>query len=248
VVKEALGVSGKGMVVIDRPRRLQQLVAMLKRRAAGTGESRLELVVERWIDKACDLNYQLVVAHDGSVSFDFVKEALTEGGVHRGHLMPSRLDAAQVEELRACAMDIGRALYADGYRGVAGVDAILETTGRLYPLLEINARFNMSTYQTDVAERFVGADRVALARHWPLRLRRRLGFDELADRLGPLLFDAGRGTGVLVNNFAAVNAAHAPDREFDGRLYALVIADSRGALNAVEGATSQRLGALQEAA
>jgi predicted ATP-grasp superfamily ATP-dependent carboligase len=248
VVKEALGVSGKGIVVIDARRRLEQLVAMLERRALRTSDGRLDLVVEHWIeDKACDLNYQFVIARDGTVTFDFVKEALTEGGVHKGHLMPSRLTPAQVDYLRECAGEIGAQLHADGYRGVVGVDAILDASGQLYPVLEINARFNMSTYQTDVAERYIGPGKVALACHWPLRLRQRLAFDDLAARLRELLFDAERGTGLLVNNFAAVNAALTPAGEFDGRLYGLLIAESRAALTRLDEAVTHRLRDLQEA-
>jgi hypothetical protein len=247
VVKEALGVSGKGIVVIDRRRRLDQLAAMLERRAERSGDDRLDLVVEQWIeDKACDLNYQFVIARDGRVTFDFVKEAMTEGGVHKGHLMPSRLARSQVDVLRESAAGIGAALFADGYHGVVGVDAIVTTDGRLYPVLEINARFNMSTYQTDVAERWVNGDRTALARHWALRLRSPLAFDELAGRLGSLLFDSTSETGLLVNNFATVNAAALPEGEFDGRLYGLLIADTHAELMRLDRAVSDVVRDLQE--
>jgi hypothetical protein len=241
VVKEALGVSGKGIVVIDRRRRFEQLVAMLQRRAARTGDDRLDLVVELWIDKACDLNYQFVIGRDGTVTFDFVKEALTEGGVHKGHLMPSRLDHEQVDELRACASAIGASLFEDGYRGVVGVDAILDTSGRLYPVLEINARFNMSTYQTDIAERMIGPGKIALARHFNVRLRRPLGFDELATSLGKSLYDRERASGFVVNDFAAVNAAATPDRAFDGRLYGLLIANSYAEIERLDAAVASGL-------
>ena len=246
-VKEALGVSGKGIAVLDRPRRLEQLVAMLTRRAGRIGDTTLELVVERWIDKACDLNYQFVVGLDGTVTFDFVKEALTANGVHKGHLMPARLEADQVEEVRDAASAIGAALYRDGYRGVVGVDAILDRDGRLYPMLEINARFNMSTYQTDIAERWLRGDAAAVARHCPLRLRRPLGFDELAEWLGDQLFDADRGSGLLVTNFAAVNAAWTGGGPFDGRLYGLFIAESLERVRELETAVGDRLRGLMEA-
>jgi hypothetical protein len=246
VVKEVLGVSGKGVVVIDRARRLEQLTAMLERRAQRAGDGRLEVVVEQWIEKACDLNYQFVIARDGAVTFDFVKEAVTERGVHKGHVMPSRLGADQIDELRDAAQRIGERLFADGYHGVVGVDAILGAAGDLYPILEINARFNMSTYQTDVAQRFIGSDRVALARHYPMRLRRRRSFADVAEHLGAALFDPERETGFLVNNFAAVNAAAGAGDAFDGRLYGLCIAQSAAAVARLDAEVAARLSALQE--
>jgi hypothetical protein len=247
VLKESLGVSGKGVVVIDRPRRLEQLVAMLERRAATSGDRRLDLVVEEWVEKECDLNYQFVITRTGDVSFDFVKEALTHRGVHRGHVMPSRLSDAQVDELRSCAQRLGPHLFADGYHGVVGVDAILARDGELYPVLEINARFNMSTYQARISERLLGRDDVALARHYSLRLDEPIAFAELAGWLGDTLYDPARGRGLLVNDFAAVNAAAGGDGAFDGRLYGLCIASSREQAISLDADVEARLCALQEA-
>jgi len=241
VVKEALGVSGKGILVIDRRRRLDQLVAMLQRRADRNADDRLDLVVEQWIEKTCDLNYQFVVGRTGTVTFDFVKEALTEAGVHKGHVMPSRLDPGQLDELRDCSAEIGASLFADGYYGVVGVDAILDADGRLYPVLEINARFNMSTYQTDLAQRFVGPGNVALARHFNLRLARPVTFDEVAGWLDGLLFDPERNSGLLINNFAALNAAATENSPFDGRLYGVMIGDSHAELGRLDAAVTASL-------
>ena len=53
------------------------------------GDDRVALVVEEWVAKRADLNYQFTVGRDGQVHFDFVKEALTEGGVHMGHRIPA---------------------------------------------------------------------------------------------------------------------------------------------------------------
>ncbi|RBL85782.1 hypothetical protein DDE05_14780, partial [Streptomyces cavourensis] len=90
VVKDAFGVSGKGISVLDDERRLDTLRRMIDRRAARSGDDRVVLVVEEWVDKTADLNYQFTLGRDGSVHFDFVKEAITEDGVHKGHRFPAR--------------------------------------------------------------------------------------------------------------------------------------------------------------
>lgn len=220
VVKESLGVSGRGMVVLDSPQRAERLLRMLERRDAG---GPLPVIVERWIDKRCDLNYQFIVGRDGRVLFETVKTALTDNGVHRGHVFPAALRPDQIGQLQAAAEVIGAALAREGYYGLVGVDALLGADDTLYPCLEINARFNMATYQNRIAERFLGPGRHALATVFDLRPTRAHGFDEVRAALGPLLLqDPGPdSTGVLINNFATLNAAVTPGRPSHGRIYAV---------------------------
>jgi D-alanine-D-alanine ligase-like ATP-grasp enzyme len=205
-VKEAFGVSGKGIATVDNPRRADRLRDLIAKRVRDSGDERIAFVVERWVAKTGDLNYQFTVGHDGSVRFDFVKEQLTENGVHKGHRIPARITPAQHDELVDAAERLGKRLAADGYFGVVGVDAMVDPDGGLYPVIEINARYNMSTYQLPLQERFVGPGQVALARHYPLRLSEPLSFGEARRLLGGLLLDRAGGTGLLVNNFATVNA------------------------------------------
>lgn len=228
VVKESLGVSGRGMVVLDDPKRGERLLRMIERRAGQ--DRRASVVVERWIDKRADLNYQFVVGRGGEVRFETVKTALTENGVHRGHLFPPALSPGQVDELRAAAEVIGKELAAAGYFGLAGVDALLAADGTLYPCLEINARFNMATYQNRIAERLVRDGQYALATTFDLQPGRVYGFEEVRSALGGLLLDgahgAGRGPrGVLINNFATLNAMLLAGGKPYGRVYAICVGD-----------------------
>lgn len=244
VVKDAFGVSGKGLAVVADDGRLDQLRRMIGSRARRAGDDRLALVVEEWVAKRADLNYQFTVAREGGVQFDFVKEALTENGVHKGHRMPARLTPAQHAELRAAAQALGGALAADGYYGVVGVDAMVDPDGGLYPVVEINARNNMSTYQARLQELFLDRGEIALVRQYPLRLRRPLPFGQLRERLGDLLYARRGDTGLLVNNYATVNAAvpaGGAGAAVEGRLHGLIIAGSAAELTAAENAIADRL-------
>ncbi len=257
VLKDAFGVSGKGIVVLDSAKRLSRLHRMAvqqaeKAAAAEGGAPRTALVIEEWVAKRCDLNYQFTVGRDGSVHFDFVKELLTENGVHKGHRIPARLSEAQVAEIAATAQQLGAQLAADGYYGVVGVDAMVDPDEGLYPVIEINARNNMSTYQNVVHEGgLAGADDVAVARHWPLRLTRPLPFGELAALLDGLLLTApGPGAeGLFVNNYATVNAAAADETGtdgYEGRLYGVLVAADDARIEAIDADITRRLAAHPE--
>lgn len=246
VVKDAFGVSGKGIVVLDDARRLDQTHRMILRRADRSGDDRVALVAEQWVTKRADLNYQVTVGLDGAVHFDFVKEALTEGGVHKGHRMPPALDAAQLAEVRDAGERLGERLAADGYVGVVGVDAMVGTDERLFPVTEVNARNNMSTYQVPLQERLVPPGWHALARQYPLRLPSPVPFKRIRQVLGDLLAAGPGGAGLVVNNFATVNAAARPGGDFAGRLYALVVAPTAAAAQALDDRAGHALARLEE--
>ncbi|MDW5329528.1 hypothetical protein [Plantactinospora sp. KLBMP9567] len=226
-VKDAYGVSGKGIVLVDDERQLDQIHRMMVRRADRTGQHRLGVVLERWVPKSADLNYQFTIGREGGVHLDFVREAVTERGVHVGHRIPARLTPAQLDRVREATQLLGGRLAADGYFGLAGVDALVDPDGDLYPVIEINARNNMSTYQEPVRERFVPAEGAALATRYPVRLTRPLPFAGLRRLLAGLLFQRPGDDGLLVNNFATVNAGRGTAGEpFGGRLHGIVVAGS----------------------
>ncbi|WP_338118387.1 hypothetical protein [Streptomyces coryli] len=246
-VKDAYGVSGKGIAVADRPRRLEQLIRMVRRRAERTGDHRLAVVVEVWADKAVDLNYHFTVARDGSVRFDFVKEALTAGGVHQGHRYPARLTPAHRDLVEDTAQQVGKSLAADGYFGPVGVDAIVCRDGSLLPLLEINARNNMSSYQARLQERCIPADAVVTARQFDVLLPGPVAFARLAEVLGELLYRPEAGHGALPNSFATVNAGFVDaSGPADGRFYLMLIAPGQERSDALAAEVTARLAEFGE--
>jgi D-alanine-D-alanine ligase-like ATP-grasp enzyme len=249
VVKEAYGVSGKGLAVVDSEKRLRRILRMI----AGQSERglRVDFTVERWVRKSSDLNYQVSVDHHGGTSLDVVKTALTEGGVHRGHRMPATLGAEQLEQIEHAAHVIGRELYAVGYTGVVGVDALVEEGGSVHPVIEINARNNMATYQLALQERLVPEDRFALARHYGVTLSSPVAFREVRQRLADLLLTVPGRSGVVVNNFATVNAAFATSgggQLRPGRLYTVLVAATEEELRTLDEQVAARLSSVGEVA
>jgi D-alanine-D-alanine ligase-like ATP-grasp enzyme len=242
VVKESLGVSGRGMVVLPDRAAADRLLRLIGRRGQQT---RVDMVVESWIEDVTDLNYQFLVSRSGQVRFEAVKEAVLHNNVHQGHRFPVDLSEEHLGTLHESALLIGRALHADGYYGIVGVDAMIGPDGVLYPCLEINARFNMSTYQSRIAERFLSAGRHAIAATFNLKPSRAHSFAEVAAVLGRSIFDGTHVPGVLVNNFATLNAGIGPgDGPFHGRIYGICIAADAGSALALRSRTEERLRTL----
>lgn len=243
-VKDAFGVSGKGITVASTTRRLDRIHGLVAGRCERAGRTDLALTVEVWVDKATDLNYQFTIDRAGGRHFDFVKEALTEGGVHRGHRVPPRVDAGQRALLESAADALGAALFEAGYTGVVGVDALVDATGDLYPVIEVNARNNMSTYALPLQEQILAEGSMHLSRYYPLRLREPISFAALAEILGEVLMTGSRRSGLLVTDFATVNAglaAAAPPGRRDGRLYGIVAADTETEVSRYDSEITSRL-------
>lgn len=236
VVKEAWGVSGRGMVVLDDHTAAGRLLRLLARRAP-----EVDVVIERWIDKAADLNYQFTVGRNGDVEFDTVKAAVVEAGVHRGHRWPIDLSPAVLAEIQHAANIIGADLAAHRYWGPVGVDAILARDGVLYPCLEINARFNMAHYQNCVADRIMQPGGAAEAAYTTVHLDAPRSFGDFVAPIEDLLLRPDGTRGVMITNFATVNASAGSGDPFRGKVGVLCVDTSAAGAGALRAELDERL-------
>ncbi|MBO8162741.1 MAG: ATP-grasp domain-containing protein [Brevibacillus sp.] len=244
LLKEGTGVSGKGMVLIENENRFAQIMRLLRRAAEKQGTERLELVLEEWIVKSADINYQFLLRQDGSYVPLHTLQALVDHGKHVGHLHPHQLPPPVTEEIEQTIPLIAQALTQAGYYGMVGVDALLSKDGRFHPCLEINARLNMSSYHIRAFEEWIPAGRTVIARSFSLKLSAPLSFRWLREKLNSLLFTRDRGRGVLINAFAPVNALHQNQGVFAGRLYAMLVGTDREDSRRLQSLLVKTLGSL----
>lgn len=222
VVKESLGVSGRGLYVVKNAKRGSSLLRMMKK-SLSDGQP-CAFVLEEWIDKATDLNYQLLLHKDGSHSFHGLREAIVTKGVHQGHITPSQISKNYDTQIAEACEQIAVALHADGFYGTVGVDALWNEEVGLYPCLEINARLNMSTFQNNIVNQF-GQQATIMFSKVDTPVGQHVHFKDLLDKLGSHLFDAETQRGVLVMNFAT--AQHGSLEHSPGRIYFGLFAANR---------------------
>ena len=158
VLKSPLGTAGRGM------RRWQGNATEAWARAVLAQQG--ALVVEPWLDRRVDLSMQFEVNADGSVRCDPWSRFLTDArGRYRGALFGGiedldtdvrRLLAIAHSRLEEMARHLGTAMAALGFRGPAGIDAMLyqDATGpALKPLVELNPRMTMGRVANALAKR-----------------------------------------------------------------------------------------------
>lgn len=143
LIKDPMGVSGKGIKRISSSIELENYIQYLEKRQF----SKFELLVESLLDKTMDFNAQLIVKKNGEVVPLIIKTAITKDGKHLGHVSGVDLPTETSECIHNASLYIGQKLYAKEFYGIAGHDAIQTRDGNIYPNLEINARLNQSSLQ-----------------------------------------------------------------------------------------------------
>jgi hypothetical protein len=169
LAKAPFGTAGRMNRRLSDVRELESSVGAWIRK---TIETQGAIVLEPWMEKVADLSLQLEVGKKSRVlegrqfltgsRLEYRGTMLGPGWKHLGaeenrFLHSSEKGPSPLSRWQAMAEAIGAALYAAGYMGNAGVDALLGTKGeRLFfrPIVEVNPRWTMGRVALEL-ERYV---------------------------------------------------------------------------------------------
>ncbi|RMG06617.1 MAG: DUF455 family protein [Planctomycetota bacterium] len=171
-----------------------------------------QVLVEPWLPRVADLSVCFDVGPGGAEGRPRIARSLTDArGQYLGHVLspsgkllglpPDALRALHRNELldllRAVVEEVAAALAARGYRGPAGVDALLyrDLAGavRLQPLLEVNPRTTMGRLAEGLC-RCLAPGRVGLWLHIGRRAWERTGCARASELAAALPNPETRGT------------------------------------------------------
>lgn len=200
ILKDPMGVSGKGVKIIKDHAELEKYLQYLSRRNLEVKE----LVVEKFITKECDINYQFIITKEGKVQYYGYKKALLEGQRHLGHINSPQKDPLLDKIFRDCTEQIGAHLFQSGYYGVVGVDALVADNGEVYPLLEINARLNNSSFQWCL-DQLLDEKNFFLVNQMSVNLVQAMSFKEFYKEWRERLFHLSTGEGIIPLNWGPVS-------------------------------------------
>jgi hypothetical protein len=101
------------------------------------------LIFQPWLEVVREYGVVAEIARDGSHTILGVSDLQTNGaGTGTGYVLGRPPTRGRMGELEKIARVVCERLYAEGYHGPVGVDAIEHAAG-LHPLLEVNARYTM---------------------------------------------------------------------------------------------------------
>lgn len=168
VIKPRLGTSGRGRIFgrlengLLQPPIAQAAWLALAERGGG--------VVEPWLNRVVDLSVQLMLRPTHVEILGTTTQIVTQSGQIRGNrgvraengALCAGIDSATEAALQQAAEQLGTAAAAQGFFGIAGVDAFVFTgpTGLpvLRPIVELNARFTTGTVALGLVRRLPQAE------------------------------------------------------------------------------------------
>ncbi len=248
VLKDCYGASGKGLYLIDTQEKFQNALFLAGRHVL-RGRP-LRMILERWYGRKYSLNYQLLISEDGRAKLLGFKAQVLDGAIFRGCQFPidKLVPEAELDYFKRVGPWIAGKLYQAGYWGIASIDSITALDGTIFPIIEINARFTLTTYLTSVSELF-GPDKFYYWIYYDLQLAEPLSFDRLLGEVigDELLFDKSRGEGVFRCAYRPVNAGFSKaSREgpAPGRLFALIVSGDKRRVESMEAGLRRRVARL----
>ncbi|MBJ8030421.1 ATP-grasp domain-containing protein [Bacillus cereus group sp. N21] len=141
VLKIPYGSSGKGLRILENEKQFFSLLRFIQRRGHA-----FEFLLEGWHTIDRSLNSQLLIQDEGCHLLAITEQIIDENGVYTGTNYTPRYDDDLLERYQLDIIKIGELLYEDGYRGILGIDSVLDREGKLFPIIEFNARFTQATY------------------------------------------------------------------------------------------------------
>ncbi len=218
VIKMACNSSGRGMWIIENESEFKTAYLIIKRYLLKNPN--IPWILEEWLEKRVDLNFQIYVSERGYVETFSVKEQILHGTVYVGSYLPPRISKGQYLQCLRCGEEIGQFLFRKGYTGVFGVDALITKQNVLIPIIEINGRFTLSSYISFLEMRY--PDKIIYSFYKKVHLNDQFSYQRMILELSSkgILLDE---TGIFVYVSATADVKLAKG---NCRLFCMVIAET----------------------
>lgn len=226
VIKEEYGSSGKGLYIIDSENSLKMCIHLLSKRR--TRFQKVKVIVEKWYETLMDINYQIFITPEEKVYYISPKRQITKNGIYNGSvfLVENELKSFQEEFLKETALKVGNKLKEIGYRGLASIDCIMDKDETIFPVIEINGRFSLSTYVSFLKEKYIN-NRVVKFMYYNIISNNDI--DLSLKEIEKYKYSYEKGEGIVIYSLAFPSG-----KSYTGRLFILFISKDCCELNKLE--------------
>lgn len=220
VLKQPYGASGNGMFLINSQSSFKAAMRIVKRFYQNNPDT--QWLVELWYSDKADYNYQVFLSAGGNAEMFSVKKQILNKAIYIGSIFSTyKEDFIHSSKLLEYSRIIGKEIYAEGYTGVLGIDAILLPGDQWIPIIEVNARFTLSTYLSFLRNYF--PNRILLSFYH--RFFAKLSYTDVIVKLksSGISYNMQRGKGVLCYTAETINLSTSLGR---GRAFFIVVGET----------------------
>lgn len=227
LIKDPYGVSGKGNILVSSDKSLRTIARYLERQES-QGHRSIFVLEPLW-KKEIDFSCAMQIAADGQIKIMSVQKMINHQFAYGGSCTAEKsfienlMQKRYFEKMYAVAGE----LYREGYTGDVCVDSMLLKSGRVVPVIEINARKTMGIINSRM-DRFLSEYNLhSRLLSLDLGFSGKIEFEDILELMESegLLFKANSKSGIipLSANTLFINRTldktPSPDKLYRGRIY-----------------------------
>lgn len=220
IFKQLYGASGSGMFLVNSQSSFNTVMRIIKK--FYQNDPAMQWLVELWYTNKTDYNYQLFLSSEGDVKIFSVTKQILDKTIYRGSIFSTyQTDFMNSSKLLEYSRIIGKKIYAEGYTGVLGIDSIMLLGDQWIPIIEINARFTLSTYLAFLKNYF--PNRILLSFYH--RFFTKLSYRDVIVKLqnNGIGYNTQNGKGVLCYTAETINLSISLGR---GRAFFIIVGET----------------------
>jgi hypothetical protein len=183
IVKDTLGVSGKGNLLISSIKVMNHIADYLSNQEKRG--KRVMFIIEPFLQKEKDFSCQLYIKASGIVEIISVQMIDNKQFSYGGSYVAEDkfLNYLEVNGYFKIINDVATKIYQDGYYGHVCIDSMLLESGRIVPIVEINTRHSMSLIKHRIDRYLARYSLKCNFTYIPLHFKKSISFGNLIKKM-----------------------------------------------------------------
>lgn len=142
IIKEIYGSGGSNLYIVQSDNELSKLCKLYDREE----NRQKKILVEKYYETVESYNYQYLIRTGSFIPYSFSRQILLNGKIMGSFFAPVDVSKNELKKRHfSLASPIVEHIANSGYQGIVGFDGILCDDGKLFPIVDINCRINLST-------------------------------------------------------------------------------------------------------
>ena len=200
ITKEIYGSGGSGLRRFDSTDQFKYEMSYIQTRVVDSGM----IVMEKWYESKCSYNYQYIASDNTVFPYICSQQIIDRNGRIIGSFFDLNKTNIIFELHKNYGHKMAKKIVKNGYRGVIGFDSIVCENEKIFPIIDINCRINLSTIFFQIINKYFKTQ-YAIFFYKEYEIDKPIEFEKLIKRLGASAYSSDTQEGVVILNYATLN-------------------------------------------